>query len=91
MVPNSLNWANVQNVIQCYCQNHALHSMSQWHDLKQYVSRRKKQKLINAKFNKLFVLIVQKYLISFSTKESLHDDYKYILFRISRNVFQNGV
>jgi hypothetical protein len=38
---------------------------------------------------KLFVLIVQKYLISLSTKESLHDDYKYILFRISRNVFQN--
>jgi hypothetical protein len=29
MVPNSLNWANVQNVIQCYCQNHVLHSMSQ--------------------------------------------------------------
>jgi hypothetical protein len=37
------------------------------------------------------VVIVQKYLISLSTKESLHDDYKYILFRISRNVFQNGI
>jgi hypothetical protein len=66
-----------------------------------------KKNLINTKFNKLytnsllnFVLMkfffflfrfVQKYLISSSTKESLHEDYKYILFRISRNVFQNGV
>jgi len=51
----------------------------------------KNQKLINTKLNKLCVLIVQKYLISLSTKECLHDDYKYILFRISRNVFQNGI